>query len=84
MKKPAEEKEQRKEQTLSKKQQRAEEVKHKAEEKTSKAALREAKLLEKQSQKPTRRRQGKRTSCSMPDVAAYMTCDVPTTMFSGG
>ena len=67
-----------------KKQQREEEVKRKAEEKARKTALREAKLLEKQSQKPTRRRQGKHTSCSMSDVAADMTRDVPTTIFSGG
>ena len=61
-----------------KKQQREEELKHKAEEKARKAAMRKAKLLEKQSQKPTRRKQGKRTSSSMPDVAAETTCGVPT------
>ena len=77
-KQKAKEKEQRKEQRLLKKQQREEELKRKAEEKAHKAALREAKLLEKQSQKPTRRKQGKRTSSSMPDVAAETTHDVPT------
>ena len=62
-----EEKEQRKKQRLLKKQQREQELKRKAEERAHKAALKEAKLLEKQL-KPTRKRQGKRTS-GLPDAA---------------
>ena len=50
-----------------KKQLEEEELKHKKEERTHKAAMKEAKLLEKQSNKQTRARKSKCTG-SMPDV----------------
>ena len=45
------------------------ELKHKKEERACKAAMKEAKFLEKQSNKQTRARKNKRTG-SMPDVTA--------------
>ena len=65
----AEELEQRKKERILKKQLKEEEQKRKKEEKAHKAALKEAKLLEKQSKKPTRGKKSKPTS-SMPNVAA--------------
>jgi len=68
-KQKAEEKEQRKQERLLKKQLKEEELKRKKEERAHKAALKEAKLLEKQSKKPTRGKQSKHAS-SLPDVTA--------------
>jgi len=59
--KKAEEKEQRKQERLVKKQLKEEQLKRKQEEKAQKAALREAKRLEKQTKQPRQRKQRRNT-----------------------